>query len=185
MIDININGQSRQIKGHLEEISVREFEQLCKIVLEEREDILDKHLDIFSVLGMSETDVDLITPDEFLDVVKKFTEIDKGVKGFQKEIVLNGKTFRAFEGNDFILSVRDLARIEKYIKLKNGCFIGEMLAVVYKDTSLSKEENYKPEYLAFKSELFRGSVMADVAYPYLNLITKDLTKTIFNELKTS
>lgn len=183
MINVNINGQSRELKGHLSELTVREFEKLCTITLEERTDILDKHLEIFAVLGMSEEDVDRITPDEFLEVVKQFVLLDQGIKDFQKEIVVDGKTYQAFTGEKFILSVRDLSRIEKYIKLKSGLFIGEMLSVIYKDPSLTKEENYKPESLAARAELFRDKVMADVAYPYLNLITKDLTTTIFKEIK--
>lgn len=186
MINVTISGQEKTIKGHLSEITVREFEKLCTIVLEERSDILDKHLEIFSVLGMSEADVDAITTAEFLEVVKQFVEMDKEIKDFQKEITVYGKVYQAFTGDKFVLSVRDLARIEKYIKLKNGSlFIGEMMAVIYKDPTLTKEENYKPEYLTQKSELFRDKVMSDVAYPYLNLITKDLTTTIFNGIKTS
>ncbi len=185
MINVTIAGSSKTIKGHLSEITIRDFEKLCTIVLEDRSDILDKHLEIFAVLGMSETDIDLITPAEFLDVVKQFTLMDNEIKDFQKEISVDGKTYQAFAGEKFVLSVRDLARIEKFIKLKNGLFIGEMMAVLYKDPLLSKEENYKPEYLTEKSELFRNKVMADVAYPYLNLITKDLTTTIFNGLKNS
>lgn len=183
MINVTINGQVKTIKGHLSEITVREFEKLCTIVLEDRADILDKHLEIFAVLGMSEADVDTISPDEFLEVVKQFTLLDQNIKDFQKEIYVDGKMYQAFPGDKFILSVRDLARIEKYIKLKSGLFIGEMMAVIYKDPLLSKEENYKPEYLTEKSETFRDKVMADVAYPYLNLITKDLTTTIFNQIK--
>lgn len=183
MINITINGQSKQIKGHLEEINVAGFEQLCKIVLEERDDIIDKHLEIFAVLGMEESDIDLITPAEFLEVVKQFTLLDKEIKDFQKEIIIDGKTYQAFTGDKFILSVRDLARIEKYIKLSPLAFIAEMLAVIYKDPLISKDDNYKPEYLAEKSILFRRSVMSDVAYPYINLITKDLTTTIFNQIK--
>lgn len=186
MINITIAGQQKTINGHLSEITVRAFEKLCTIVLQESADILDKHLEIFGVLGMSEADVDTITPAEFLEVVKQFVLMDKEIKDFQKEITIDGKIYQAFAGDKFILSVRDLARIEKYIKLKNGSlFIGEMLAVIYKDPLLSKEENYKPEYLTQKSELFRDKVMSDVAYPYLNLITKDLTTTIFNGIKTT
>lgn len=183
MIDVTIAGHPKKIKGHLSEITVREFEKLCTIVLEERSDILDKHLEIFSVLGMSDDDVEIITPAEFLEVVKHFTLLDSEIKEFQKEVTVDGKVYQAFTGDKFVLSVRDLARIEKYIKLKTGLFVGEMLAVIYKDPSLSKEENYKPEYLTEKSEMFRDKVMADVAYPYLNLITKDLTTTIFNQIK--
>lgn len=185
MINVNISGESKQIKGHLNEITVREFEKLCEIVLSEREDILDKHLDIFAVLGMSQEDIDRISPDEFLEVVKQFTFMDKDVKDFQKEIVVDGNVLQAFTGDKFILSVRDLARIEKHIKQKNGLFIGEMLAVIYKDPTLSKEQNYSPEYLTKKAEWLRDSVMADVAYPYLNLITQNLTKTIFNGVKAA
>lgn len=184
MINVTINGQPKEIKGHLSEITVREFEKLCTIVLEDRSDILDKHLEIFAVLGMSEADIDLITPAEFLEVVKQFVLLDNGIKDFQKDIVVDGKTYQSFTGDKFVLSVRDLARIEKYIKLKDGkLFVGEMLAVLYKDPLLSKDENYKPEYLTEKSELFRDKVMADVAYPYLNLITKDLTTTIFEGIR--
>lgn len=185
MITVSINGQSKQIKGHLEEITIDEFERLCRVILEEREDIIDKHLDIFSVLGMSEDDLNMITPDEFVETLKQFRSLDKDVKDFQKEITIDGKVYSAYTGDKFILSVRDLARIEKFIKIGKHKFVGELLAVIYKDNTLSKEANYNPDYIAEKAKLFREKMTADVAYPYLNLITKDLTNTILNGLKDS
>lgn len=181
MLNIKIKENERQIKNRLVELTIEDFEKLCKTILEE-EDIIDKYLNVLSILGMVEEDLDLITPEEFLTIIKQIKIFEENIIDFKKELIIDGKTYTAYTGDKFILSVRDLAKIEKQVKNKDYKFMGEILAILYKDLTLSKEQQYNKDYITARAELFRKKVTADIIYPYLNLIVKDLTTTIANGL---
>jgi len=53
-------------------------------------------------------------------------------------------------------------------------YMGEMLAVLYKDLQLDRTVHYEDAHIKAKAELFRTKVTADVILPYVNLILKDI-----------
>lgn len=174
MINVTINGKTRSMKNALNEITVAEFEQLCVILNGDDEDVFDRYLRVFSVLGLTDEEIDVITPDEFLTLTKAFTDEDWESVEFKPTIEVNGTIYTAYTGEKFKLSVRDLAKIERYIKQDNNKYMGEMLGVLYKDLSLSRELQYDEAHIKAKAELFRANVTADVVLPYINLILKDI-----------
>lgn len=174
MIQIEINGQKRTMNNAINEISVAEFEQLCVILNGEDEDVFDRYLRVFAVLGLTDEEVDSITPCEFIDLTKTFTDEDWECKEFKPTIEVDGVVYTAYSGAEFKLSVRDLAKIEKYLKQDNQKYMGEMLAVLYKDLALDRNVHYEDAHIKSKAELFRTKVTADVILPYVNLILKDI-----------
>lgn len=180
MLTITIDNTERHIKAQLEEISIADFERLYTVLAEEREDILDKYIEIFSILGLPDEALDVMTPKEFLDLAKQFTEVEWNSSEFKKDITVDNKLYVGYTGDKFKLSVRDLAKIEKYLKAGDGRCMGEILAVIYKDTSIPKEQQYSEEHIKEKAELFRKHLTADVVLPYINLISKDVVETLQN-----
>ncbi len=174
MINLTINGQPKQIKNLLTELNILEFEQLCAILNENIEDVLDRYIKIFQVLGLSESDIDDMDTKEFLRGIKEYGATLWEEDEFKREVVVKGKKYSAFTGDKFTLSVRDLAKIEKYIKQNGTKYMGELLAVIYKDTSADKSLHYDEKHISYKADLFRKNMKADVILPYLNLILHDV-----------
>jgi hypothetical protein len=183
MIQIEISGNKRTMNNAINEITVAEFEQLCVILNGDDEDVFDRYLKVFGVLGLTDEEIDVITPSEFIDLTKTFTDEDWECKEFKPTIEVDGVVYTAYSGSEFKLSVRDLAKIEKYIKQDNQKYMGEMLAVIYKNLTLDRMVHYEDSHIKSKAELFRSKVTADVILPYVNLILKDIvTKLKGNDL---
>lgn len=174
MIDLTINGQKKSIKNLLTELNISEFEGLCAILNANIEDTLDRYIQIFLVLGLSETDIDDMDSKEFIRVMKLYGETIWQEDEFQREVVVKGKKYSAYSGDKFTLSVRDLAKIEKYVKQDGTKYMGELLAVIYKDPSADKALHYDEKHIAYKADLFRKNMKAEVILPYLNLILHDV-----------
>jgi len=174
MIKIVINGKEKSMNNAINEITVAEFEQLCVILNGDDEDVFDRYLKVFGVLGLTDEDIDIITPEEFIALTKTFTDEDWVAKEFKKTIVINEVEYTAYTGDEFKLSVRDLAKIEKYIKQDKIKYMGELLAIVYKDLNLDRSVHYEDAHIKAKAELFRKHTTADTILPYVNLILKDI-----------
>ena len=184
MIQIEISGNKRTMNNAINEITVAEFEKLCVILNGDDEDIFDRYLQVFAVLGLTDEEIDIITPNEFIDLTKAFTDEDWECKEFKPTIEVNKIAYTAYTGAEFKLSVRDLAKIEKYIKQDNQKYMGEMLAVLYKDLSLDRSIHYEDAHIKSKAELFRTNVTADVILPYVNLILKDIVTKLKGDAVT-
>lgn len=183
MLKAIINGVEKEIKSELNEISLEDFEKICVCLTKEFEDSFEKHLEIFSILGLSEEDIDSIIPVDFLNLVRLFRSVPWESSNFVNEITVEGKTYTAFTGEKYTLSIRDLAKVEKYIKRDKTKYIGELIAIIYKDKSLTKEEQYSEETITKNAELFRKNITADIALPYINLILKDVVLKLKGDVK--
>ena len=181
MITYTINDTEKQLRNKLSEIKVLEFEQILYI-LNNESDFFDKYINIFSVLGMSTEDIETITPKEFIKITKEFNISDWNSTEFIREVTVDGKKYQSFTGDKFVLSIRDLAKIEKYIKLDKKFFFGELLAIIYKDHSVSKELWYTESTIKDKAKLFRDHLTADIILPYVNIIVVDIMTKINSEI---
>ena len=174
MITFNVNGVDKQLRNDLNELTIPEFEKICLSMTLDADDYFDRYINIFSVIGLTIEDIETIAPDEFISLIKKFDITKWDSTEFKKEIVIGDKTFEAYTGDKFVLSIRDLSKIEKYIKLDREKYLAEILAVIYKDKSVAKELWYNENHIAGKAQLFRDNVKADVVLPYVNLILNDV-----------
>lgn len=183
MINITINGVERKLKSELNEISVAEFETVCSILATEEEEVFEKYIKLFTSLGLTEEDFDSFSTEEFINLTRIFSKIEWESTEFKKEIVINGVAYTAYEGSNYILSVRDLSKIESYVRKNNKKYLGEILAIVYKDRTQPRSEWYSEEQIALRAELFREHLTAEVVLPYINLILKDVILKLKNGTK--
>lgn len=177
MIKFKIGELERELKSELGEITVPEFEKMC-LVINSNLNHLDRHIAIFEILGLIPEEIDMLTPQEFIKLSREFNSTLIKEEVFRKEVIVNGKTYTAFTGDKFILSVRDLAKIEKYMISTPESFLGEMLAVIYKDLSLPKELWYKEEHIKEKALLFREHLTAEILLPFVSLLLKDIINNL-------
>lgn len=177
MIAITIDGVEKQLRNELNEITLPEFEQICEITQREI-DYIDRHSEIFKIIGLTYDDLEVIDASDFIQLCKDYNKTFADSTLFVKDIEIDGKTYTSYTKDKFILSVRDLGKIEKYIKAKPLGFLGEMLAIIYKDNSVPNSLWYTDDYIKLKAELFRNNLKADIAIPYLSLIYNDLFKKL-------
>lgn len=178
MLTTTINGAERQMRCQLNEITLDEFERLCQALNEETEEVFERYIKVFSILGLSDDDVDLITIEDFKQLIRQFADIPWDNNDFVKELHIEGKVYTSYTGDKYTLSIRDLSKIEKYMKKDKFRYIGEMMAIIYKDKSISKDKWYEEFHIKETAEVFRRSVTADFVLPYINLILKDIVATL-------
>lgn len=174
-----IKVQGNEIVNAADEMSLELYERLSEL-LEARvmkqgdkpgtfdyESELDKWQDILEAVGLPKEVTNEMELDELVEVVKAWNGTEKKPYQMVKEFELNGRTYRAFEGEKWSLNIKDGKLIEKYARQNPKRYVGKMLAVIFKDTSLSNAEHYANAHIKHKADIFRKEVKASVAVPYL------------------
>lgn len=175
MININFKDQVFPTRNTVEEFTIGEFETISGIMNDKDKNTIEKWSEIFVFVGLPQEVVDEFDTFAFIEVIKEFNMTDISKIGFQKEIVLNGITYKAFD-EEFKLTVKEMRLIEDYIKKNENRYLGDMLAVIYKRDDIEKSMNFDKAHIHFKAELIRKEVKADVAIPYLKFLSKKLVK---------
>lgn len=167
---ITIKGH--ELKNSIEELTIEQFEEVSKITNDLGLDYVEKQIKLFKYLGVPEEVLDGLTIPELRKAVQEFNDVPRKEYPFVQDFEINGYTYRAYEGDDFILKAKDFSLIEKKIK-KQESYISYLMAVVFKRTDLSKTEHYESAHLKQKEKLFKG-LPAATSVPYLTAISKEV-----------
>ena len=168
-----INLKDTQIKNKLEEMTIKEFETITSIINTPSEDYIERWSKVLVSLGARESEVDSLSIDEFIEIVRSF-EIGKGIEtNLKKEFELEGYTYRAYD-EEFILRVKDLNLIEKCIKQKKDNYLSHLIAILFKRTDLSNAEHYANAHIEHKAKLFSALPVTDF-YSYIHYIGEKLS----------
>jgi hypothetical protein len=178
MIKINFNGKEFEAKNQPSEILISDFEKISTILNDILRDEIDKYIEIFSILGIPEEIIDNMDYDEFVAVIKSMQDNFVIDSSFKKEFEINGYTYRSYEGDEFKLKVKEMSLIETYVKKNESKFIGEMMAIIFKRTDLSKTEHFEPSHIKHKAELFREHISTEIALPYVGLLSQKLLSNL-------
>ena len=178
MIKINFNGKEFEAKNQPSEILISDFEKISTILNDISRDEIDKYIEIFSILGIPEEIIDNMDYDEFVAVIKTMQDNFVIDSSFKKEFEINGYTYRAYDGDEFKLKVKEMSLIETYVKKNETKFIGEMMAIIFKRTDLSKTEHFEPAHIKHKADLFREYLSAEIALPYVGLLSQKLLSNL-------
>ena len=173
MIKIN----DYEVKNTVEELTVKEFEEVASIQNDAGLDYVEKQIKVFTTLGVPEDVIDSMDIVEFKNHVKAFNDVEPKEYPFLPEVEIEGYVYKAFD-EEFKLSVRDLKHIES--RVKKGKYMAFMLAVIFKRTDLTKTEHYDNAHLKEKERLF-SKLPAAVAVPYVTHIGKELAKAMQGE----
>lgn len=168
MITVTLNEVDYQLKKNLNEFTIGEFEKLSSIINNESLDRIDRYIQIFALLGIPSEIVEDLDSKVFFDLVSKWSVNEElSETEMQKEIEINGRTYQSFD-TEFNLNVKQIKLIEKYIKIDMSAYIGELMAIIFKDTQLTSNEHFVDAHIKHKAKLFRENVTVDIAMPYLN-----------------
>jgi len=169
--------QDFEMKSELKEFTLKELDKITSILNDDKMDYIDKYLTVFDSLGVPENIIDDLSNDELFDIIKKMTNSKAVEQTLLKEIVVDGYTYSAYDGDTFTLKAKDMAKIENMTKQSGKFSFLEAIATIFKRTDLTKTEHYEPAHIKYKMQLF-GSLNADEMYPYLIYITEKLAKKI-------
>jgi hypothetical protein len=169
----------KQIPNQLNELTIQQFEDITDIHNDSSLDIIEKHIKVFELLGVSEDE--MVEQDVDFETFKKYVQEfnQKTDAEIIKEVEIDGYTYKAYE-EEFKLSVKDMKVIEKIINSKHKGYLSELIAVLFKRTDLSKIEHYDKAHIKHKSKIFREEKAA-LAVPYLVHIGNKFSKQIENE----
>lgn len=166
----------KKIPNQLNELTIQQFEDITSIHAQQDLDAIEKHLKVFELFGINESDFEDTSIEQFRQYVKQFNNI-KGKPELQSTIEMDGYKYTAFEGEKFKLSVRDTKHIEKSMNSRHKGYISEMLAVLFKRDDLTKAEHYDSAHIKHKAKMIR-ELKAELALPYLVEIGQKLSKEL-------
>ena len=173
----------KEVPNQLTELTVQQFEDITSIHARQDLDAIEKHLEVFALLGVPEADFEDVSIEEFKDYVKQFNNLS-GKPEMQQSIELDGYPCKAYEGDAFRLSVKDTKHIEKVMTSRHKGYISEMLAILFKREDLTKAEHYSDAHIKHKANLFK-SLNAEIALPFMAYVAdklKDTAKQMTNEV---
>ena len=125
---------------------------------------LEKQIKIFEFLGVPDI-WDELSVNELKGYINEFNDVPKMEFDYIKEVEIDGYTYRAFEGEEFVLTAKDLSYLEKKLK-PNEVDVAYMLAVLFKRTDLSKTEHYSEAHIKQKAKLFENQP-AEMSIKYM------------------
>ena len=165
----------KKIPNQLTELTVQQFEDITTIHANKELDAIEKHLEVFELLGIKEDEFEDVSIEEFKQFVREFNNI-KGAKKIVNKIELDGYHYTAFE-ETFKLSVRDTKHIEKLMNIRYKGYMSEILAILFKRDDLTKAEHYADAHIKHKAKLIREE-KASLVVPYLAEIGSKLSKEL-------
>ena len=163
----------KEVPNQLSELTVQQFEEVTTIHANQELDAIEKHIEVFALLGVPEADWEDISIEEFKECVKQFNDLS-GKPELVNSFEHMNYTYTAFD-EQFKLTVRDTKHIEKVMHSKHKGYISEMLAILFKRTDLTKAEHYADAHIKLKAKIIR-ELKAEIAMPYLVEIGQKLSK---------
>jgi hypothetical protein len=165
----------KQIPNEMDEITIQQFEGITDIHANAELDNVEKHLEVFKFMGVSD-EIEDVDFEVFKEYINKFNSAKVPNSVLLKSFEVDGYTYKAYE-EDFKLTAKDTKVIEKILGNKHKGYISEVLAVLFKRVDLSKVEHYTDAHIKHKAKLIR-ELKAEVAIPYLVAVADQINKHV-------
>lgn len=159
-----------EIPNNLNELTVQQFDELNKIENNQDLDTIEKWIEKFIYLGVTEKAFDNMELEEFANYIKLFNKSDVPNAAKVTELVIDKYTYQANE----TIGVKDLGLLERIYRSKADDFCAQTLAILFKRTDLTRTEHYAPAHLKFKVNLMKKQ-SAEIAFPYIMEILQKIT----------
>lgn len=173
MLKINHKEKTYQVRNNVDELLLKEFEEVSSIFNNKDKDYFEKWSEIFVYLGLEQDFVDELDTFAFIDIIKEFNIVNLDKTDIIKEIEVEGDLYVAYD-EQFKLTVKEMTLIEHYIKKNENRYLGEIMAIVYKRPGFDKTINFDKAHIHHKAELFRKNLTADKAIPFISFLSKKL-----------
>lgn len=177
MLNVKFEGNEYSIKNSVEELTITEFETICEILNDTNKTKIIKWADIFVYLGIPTDVVDEFDSFAFIQLISEFNLLGVDAAPFVKEIIIDGYTYQSFD-EEFKLTVKEMGLIESFVEKNSNRYLGEVMAIIFKRTDLSKTEHFDKAHIKHKAKLFRENVTADKCIPFIGFLSKRLIDNI-------
>ena len=179
MINLNLNGTEYQLPNQANEVKLATFEKMYNLMQTKGVGKLEVYLKIFALFGIPEHELDEMTEEDLVNLIKEFNQVTVPSGELAKTIEVNGRTYTAYD-EEFKFKARDIVEIERAAIKGVTNFPSYILAVLFKDDRLTKVEHYVESHIKHKASLFAENLTTDVAIPYLAKVAEKTLKTIQN-----
>jgi hypothetical protein len=177
MLKVKIGEQEFSLKQKAGEFTIKEFEKLASVLNDKSINELTRYSEAFVMLGADEDVLDEFDGFSFYRLIREFKNYEMEIGEFTKHIEINGRMYESFT-EEFFFKVKDMKLIEDAVALNSEFYVGEMMAILFKDVELTKVEHYDPAHIKHKAKLFRENVGYDVAIPFISEFSSNLIKTL-------
>jgi hypothetical protein len=181
MIDINYDGKIYHVKSKNSEININELEKIYNIYTTTSE-FFESSICMFDILGLPRHISEELDANEIVDI-RKNLELDIIPGDYTTELLINGVKYVCRLNEQGI--PRITGKVFKYIEnaCKKDFYIADILSILFKVEDIDDVIHY--DTISERADLFRESVTADVAIPFIVLISEKYIKNIegLNELK--
>lgn len=174
---IIING-TFELRNNPKEIKLSEWEKIYNQLQNESLTPLERYWNVFELMGVPEEVMNKINQEDFIKLISEFNNITVDNDSPLKEFDINGRTYSAYEGEEFQFMGRDLVMIEKASVNQKNNYCSYCLAVIFKDNKLTTTEHYTTAHIQHKAHLFAEHLTAYDSLPYLTLIAKRVIKSL-------
>ena len=160
------------------ELLLKEFEDLWNVINDKSLGGSERMLVAFNKLGISEEEIDLMTKEQFIENSIELKKSEYNDELPPAEIEVKGRKYIANIDEDLIISARDVIAIERLAKHSAGRFPSSVMAVIYKDAELTKNEHFTDAHIKHKASLFRDEFPAKYAIPLLVRVARETVKDL-------
>jgi len=172
MLKFRIKDEEFSFKN-AEDLLINDYENLAAILNNPSINEIDRFFKAFVLLGVDGDILDTLDGFSFLKIIKEFKDVEMPVGEFTQFLEINGRTYQSFD-QEFFFSVKDMKMIEASVKKNPTHFIGEVMAIVFKDTELTKTEHQDDAHIKYKAKLIRENVQYKVALPFIASFSKQM-----------
>lgn len=186
MLIVKYNNKKYNVKNETNEILIGEFEDLIETMNSEK-NYIDRWSEVFVLLGLPQDVVDDMDSEDFINIIKEMNiTIDRDME-LTPEIEIEGILYK-LKSNEIKISVKDMRFIEDFIIKGKNKYIGDIMAVLYRNEKSDDVINYDLSHIKHKAKLFRENVTVDKSIPFIKYLSTKIVKdytTIQNEFTTT
>lgn len=148
MIDIG----KIKVKNKYTEVTLGEFDRIITSFANTEDLLVEKYIEILLILGVTNNEIETLSIDDLNKFIRGF--LKSHIKmGISQKIEIEGEVFKAYEGEKYDISVKDLWQIEKHVKKNKTLSLLKSCAIIYKSqTSITPP--YDEEEIERKSQIF-------------------------------
>lgn len=177
MLIIKCGEESFELRNEPNELTLKEFDNIHSIVDRPQGDQVTKFFEILESMGVPEYILDNLTQKEFIEAVKLYNDYEMPNE-LKQEIEVNGRKYVLFTGEEFEFKARDISYIEQAQLKQDKRFPSWVMAILYKDEELGRNEHYDWNHIKHKANLFRDNLKTDIVVPLMARLVRRKVKDL-------
>lgn len=175
MLNVEINGQSFDLKQSPSEFTIGEYEKMVSILRNPEYDSLDQYYNLFNYLGVPTELLDEFDIFNFKTLITEYNKMEENKEEeFVKEFEIDGVKYTSYANTtEFKMNVKQMKLAIKFAKEDDTYCMAEVLSVLFKEEGV---DNYDEKVIRNRAKVFRNKLTADISNPYFLFFIKKMIK---------